>query len=460
MCAIFGMMLKNNFDTNNIHRVKSTLYGIMAKSKARGRDGIGIEFELADGRRTSRKFTKCNQTNIHRLVGMIPFEAGQILIGNCRAEPTTEYIKNKSEKDQQPYSVDNWSMVHNGTIANDYSLRTGEVDTMIDSAAIAEQLSSVCELKEVVTFNTVIDSLEGSYAILAHCAYGGDFIHYATNFKPIWFLETEDGVYFASSREFFSCVHNPVKLEPYTRGYFRELGDNRIDHTCTRGRISPPGGKALVVASGGLDSTVVASELMQQGYNVTLLNFNYGCNAETKEALAIAAIGDRLGVPVVYKSLPMWDTSDSPILNKGSTIATGEAGAELAHEWVPARNLVMVSCAVAIAESQGYDVIALGNNLEEGGAYPDNEPEFYNMFKTVLPYAIGANRHIELLSPVGNLMKHEIVAMGIKNGAPMDLTWSCYKDGEQHCGNCGPCFMRKTAFEINNEKDTVEYDNG
>ena len=98
MCAIFGMMLKNNFDTNNIHRVKSTLYGIMAKSKARGRDGIGIEFELADGRRTSRKFTKCNQTNIHRLVGMIPFEAGQILIGNCRAEPTTEYIKNRVRK--------------------------------------------------------------------------------------------------------------------------------------------------------------------------------------------------------------------------------------------------------------------------------------------------------------------------------------------------------------------------
>lgn len=60
--------------------------------------------------------------------------------------------------------------------------------------------------------------------------------------------------------------------------------------------------------------------------------------------------------------------------------------------------------------------------------------------------------------PVGNLVKHEIVKMGLQIGAPLHLTWSCYEGGDKHCGKCGPCYMRKTAFEINGVKDPVEYE--
>jgi len=142
----------------------------------------------------------------------------------------------------------------------------------------------------------------------------------------------------------------------------------------------------------------------------------------------------------------------SPLLND-SVIATGEAGAEFAHEWVPARNLLMIAHAVAYAEANGYTYIALGNNLEESGAYPDNEEEFTKLLNDSLAYAVHDGGHVQLMAPVGNLMKHEIVKLGLELGVPYELTWSCYKGGVKHCGNCGPCFMRKTAFERNGTTD-------
>ncbi len=84
--------------------------------------------------------------------------------------------------------------------------------------------------------------------------------------------------------------------------------------------------------------------------------------------------------------------------------------------------------------------------------------EFIRLLNKVMPYAVGPNKHVELLMPVGHLVKHEIVKLGLEIGAPLHLTWSCYDNGERHCGRCGPCYMRRWAFRINGIKDPVEYD--
>jgi 7-cyano-7-deazaguanine synthase len=150
----------------------------------------------------------------------------------------------------------------------------------------------------------------------------------------------------------------------------------------------------------------------------------------------------------------------SPLLGDGeiNRVDEGREGAEFAHEWVPARNFVFIALATAIAEAYGYDYIATGINLEESGAYPDNEMEFIRLLNKVLPYAVGPNKHVELLMPVGHLVKHEIVRLGLEVGAPLHLTWSCYDKGPKHCGRCGPCYMRRWAFKINGVRDPVEYD--
>ncbi len=77
--------------------------------------------------------------------------------------------------------------------------------------------------------------------------------------------------------------------------------------------------------------------------------------------------------------------------------------------------------------------------------------EFIRLLNKVMPYAVGPNKHVELLMPVGgHLVKHEIVKLGLEVGAPLHLTWSCYDNGgERHCGRCGPCYMRRWAFRIN-----------
>jgi 7-cyano-7-deazaguanine synthase len=119
----------------------------------------------------------------------------------------------------------------------------------------------------------------------------------------------------------------------------------------------------------------------------------------------------------------------------------------------------MLAMATAFAEARGIGTIVLGNNLEEAGAYPDNEPEFINRVNDMLPFAVGDGKRVRVIMPVGNFMKHEIVAIGHALDAPLHLTWSCYRAGEVHCGTCGPCYMRRTAFEINHLPEVIQYAN-
>jgi 7-cyano-7-deazaguanine synthase len=133
------------------------------------------------------------------------------------------------------------------------------------------------------------------------------------------------------------------------------------------------------------------------------------------------------------------------------------AGAEYAHEWVPGRNIVFVSLAIAWAEAHGYHAVALGNNLEEGGGYPDNTELFTDHLNQASALAVQAHYGMRVLAPVSNLMKREIVGLGLKLDAPLTLTWSCYRGGEIACGHCGPCAMRRWAFERNGVPDPLTY---
>ena len=137
-----------------------------------------------------------------------------VVIGNLRAEPTTEYIKEKQIYDQQPYTCGDWSIVHNGTIANDKELRTYELPTKIDSAAIAEILkgTEAC----FSSFSETVSKLKGSYAIIATNSKQKDTLYVATNYKPIWFISTDFGYFFASSKEYLPQNWAAEMVAPYS----------------------------------------------------------------------------------------------------------------------------------------------------------------------------------------------------------------------------------------------------
>jgi 7-cyano-7-deazaguanine synthase len=475
MCAIIGALLNRIDSPDKALKAENILTHILAASRARGRDGYGwkLIYDMVGEQKWTDELKDVTRCEVGGVETPILADLAQtinkgIIIGNFRAEPTTEYVRHKRKQDQQPYSNIAWSIVHNGTIANDKELRTHEVDTDIDSAAIVEALGVQGQLFEnadaaYAVFDNTVRNIVGSFAILgAHEQYPEQLL-VAANYRPVWYAKTDVGVFFASAKEYFPNNLTPVALEPYTVNRF--MYDDRwspseliiqTDFLQVPDPEKKP--RALVVASGGLDSTVAAAVCKKQGYDVELLHFEYGCRAEEKEVSAIFEIARELEVNVRAFPLNIYDPKDSRLFDKNSEIAGGEAGAEFAHEWVPARNLVMLSVATAYAEANGFDYIVLGNNMEEAGAYPDNEPEFIRRFNEILPFAVGDGKRVRVLMPVGDLMKHEIVALGHSVGAPMHLTWSCYKNGELHCGKCGPCYMRRTAFMINELTEVILYE--
>ena len=467
MCSVFGVITNGAVDGDRIAlRLSDMLYG----STARGRDGLGAVIldrnDYNDGC-TVKTISKAGTDDHNNCIDEIVHAGARMkcftMLGNARAEPTTEWVKRKRIDDQQPYRCGAWVIVHNGTIANDKALRTDKVPTKIDSAAIAEQLDANTVLAKsrrdiigdlYVSFRQTIAMLKGSYAIVATHDSAPGYMFLACNYRPLWHVTTQDGFFVASERGMLPREGVPDMITPYSCALVTSRG---VQHSSDMLEASN-GQKALVVASGGLDSTVAATMALASGLDVTLINFQYGCRAEGNELKAIKAIAEKLEVPLVLFPIPIYDPKDSPLFDANAKIAGGEEGAEFAHEWVPARNLVMLSVATAYAEANGFDYIVLGNNLEEAGAYPDNEPEFINRFNAMLPFAVGDGKRVRVLMPVGNSMKHEIVALGLEYGAPLDLTWSCYRNGEHHCGTCGPCMMRKTAFAINEADEVIEYE--
>jgi 7-cyano-7-deazaguanine synthase len=444
MCSIFGALLYRSHAPSITNRIVEKM---LHAAHERGRDGRGATLLTFGGHLQERKSTRKGEEDLQ-----VNITSGQpfVMIGNTRAEPTTEYVKAKRHQDQQPYYSNGWSIVHNGTIANDRELRDNTLDTSIDSAAIVELLARD-EPRTLQDFRNTIQKLKGSFAILAFHEENPQVVYAACNYRPVWYGEGGEGVYFASTRRGVPAHVAPQMLTPYTVASFSEFGITSLP------LYSSPNNRALVVCSGGLDSVVSAAWAKEMGYDVELIHFLYGSRAEGPEVKAVQAVAEHLGVRAKLFPLPVYSQKDSPLLDPNSPVAGGEEGAEFAHEWVPARNLLLLSVATAYAEANGFNSLILGNNMEEAGAYPDNEPEFIDRFNDLLPFAVGDGFKLKVMMPVGNMMKHEIVALGNSLGAPMHLTWSCYRAGEVHCGSCGPCYMRRKAFEITGLEDPIAY---
>jgi len=125
--------------------------------------------------------------------------------------------------------------------------------------------------------------------------------------------------------------------------------------------------------------------------------------------------------------------------------------------WVPARNTVFTSIALSYAESIGAEIIIVGWNGEEGSTFPDNSKEYMEKFNELID--VGSPDKIKIEAPAIDLNKEEIIELGVKVGAPMELSYSCYKGGDKHCGVCESCMRRRRAFENLNVKDLTEYEN-
>lgn len=365
------------------------------------------------------------------------FIRGNSWICNHRAIPTTEL---EAPDKNQPFGT-TYKIVHNGTIANDAEL--GNSDE-IDSSVLPDILS----LEDIKSFRESLSRINGSYAIAVLKPDGTFYL--ACNYKPIFLaIENDEVIAFSSLKHHLSIYKTVVRMKPYS-----------VMDTATNETIELPRcihDKAVVVCSGGLDSTAVAAYAKSHHEEIGLIHFDYGCKAGSKEKEAVERISKRLGCDLYVIPIDYSFDKTSSLVNGGDITST-IVGAEYAHEWVPARNLVMLSLAVAFAEANGYSYVYTGANLEESGAYPDNEPQFMDDFNSCLWGAVQNGNYVEVRTPLATMMKHDIVRFGLEYDAPFDISWSCYKDGENHCGECAPCFMRRTAFQRENINDPTIYE--
>jgi 7-cyano-7-deazaguanine synthase len=192
--------------------------------------------------------------------------------------------------------------------------------------------------------------------------------------------------------------------------------------------------KSLVLLSGGVDSAV---SLALADDPVEALTIDYG-QRHKREIFAAEEIAAHYGVP--------WQLVNvDPIIFKGSAlthdaeIPDGHADAPDAT-YVPARNTVFLAIAAARAESIGAESIILGANADDAAGYPDCRPDYLFAYRDVLQrWTMG---HIWISAPLLRYTKAAVMERALKLNVPLELTYSCYRGGEQPCGTCGACVSR------------------
>lgn len=218
--------------------------------------------------------------------------------------------------------------------------------------------------------------------------------------------------------------------------------------------------KAISVFSGGLDCTV-ATCVFDEEYEIHAITFDYGQKAVKQEIDASKRICEKMGWMHEVIDLPWLSKISTSSLNTDADIPElGEddlddldkSSETASNVWVPARNTVFTSIALSYAESIGAEIIIVGWNGEEGATFPDNSKQYMEKFNELID--VGSPDKIRIEAPAIDLNKEEIVELGIKVGAPMELSYSCYKGDDKPCGVCESCMRRKRAFK----KLNIKYD--
>ena len=204
--------------------------------------------------------------------------------------------------------------------------------------------------------------------------------------------------------------------------------------------------KAVIILSGGIDSTTLLYDTAAKGYEVSALTFIYGQKHE-REIDSARAICGRIYVPHMVVDLsglkPL--LSGSALTDPGVEIPDVPESAEhydtLKATIVPNRNAIFLSIAVGYAVSTGAGAVLFGAHNSDRGVYPDCRAEFVEAFEAAERLATDMPQ-----LPYAGFDKSEIVGLGDGLGVPFGLAWSCYKGGDIHCGVCSSCRERKRAF--------------
>ena len=220
--------------------------------------------------------------------------------------------------------------------------------------------------------------------------------------------------------------------------------------------------KAVILLSGGLDSTTVLAIAKEQNYDCYALSFDYGQKqrSELESSIAIAKKSNVIEHRIMKISLN--DIGGSALTDKEINVPKFSDSDDIPITYVPARNTIFLSFALAWAEVVDCQTIFIGVNALDYSGYPDCRPEFIEAFEAMANLATKQSVEgdkIQIKTPLINMTKAEIIKKGLSLGVDYSETTSCYDANSlgEACGECDACVLRKNGFSSANVKDPTKY---
>ncbi|WP_137788614.1 7-cyano-7-deazaguanine synthase QueC [Bacillus sp. E(2018)] len=219
--------------------------------------------------------------------------------------------------------------------------------------------------------------------------------------------------------------------------------------------------KAVIVLSGGLDSTTCMGIAKAEGYDLYPITFHYGQrhNREVEQAIEVGkyyGVTDHRIVDLTF----LKDIGGSALTDEKVDVPT-EAEEGIPVTYVPARNMIFLSLASAYAEVIGATAVYTGVSAVDFSGYPDCRPEFIQSMEETINLATKAGvtgKNISVETPLISLSKKETIEKGLSLEVPYDLTTSCYNGKEAACGKCDSCFLRLKGFKEAGAVDPIKYE--
>lgn len=220
----------------------------------------------------------------------------------------------------------------------------------------------------------------------------------------------------------------------------------------------------LISLSGGMDSATLVGLALHNRYEVELVHYQYGSKHNPFEMQAYQAVKyfyeQKIGTPIKSHHIDLTDVMHSirsNLLASGGAIPEGHyQAANMSQTVVPGRNLLFISIAAAIAESEGIREVWIGAHSGDHEIYPDCRPGFIHAAAHAVRQS--SDQKVYLVAPFLFGNKTSIIATGMGCGVPYGLTRTCYKNQAIACGKCGACQERLEAFAANKLEDPIDYE--
>ena len=216
---------------------------------------------------------------------------------------------------------------------------------------------------------------------------------------------------------------------------------------------------AVIALSGGMDSCVTAA-IAGLNYTPALLHVNYGQRTEKREYKAFCDIADhyRIKDRLIVNLTHLSDIGNSSLTDLNIDVRAADLmDKKIPSSYVPFRNANILSACISWAEVLNANAVFIGAVYEDSSGYPDCRPEFFKAFETVSNLGTKPGTNISIITPIINFSKEEIVKKGIELKAPLNLTWSCYKNENEACGVCDSCALRLRGFQTAGYEDPIPY---